>query len=111
MQPFVYSSSNKLPTLHQSEAAECGLACLAMVCGYHGYKTDLTSLRRRFPVSLKGATLQNLMAIADQLGMAARPLRAELDGLGTTLTPRHPALGYEPFCSAGKSRASACGHP
>lgn len=75
------------PTLHQSEAAECGLACLAMVCGYHGYKTDLTSLRRRFPVSLKGATLQNLMAIADQLGMAARPLRAELDGLNTIETP------------------------
>lgn len=76
-----------LPVIHQSEAAECGLACLAMVAGYHGYKTDLSSLRARFPVSLKGATLQNLMSIADQVGMASRPIRAELESLRTLKTP------------------------
>ncbi len=32
----------------QTEAAECGLACLAMVVNHHGYETDLASLRRRF---------------------------------------------------------------
>ncbi len=78
---------SKLPIVHQSEAAECGLACLAMVAAYHGYRTDLAVLRGRFQVSLKGATLQNLMAIADQIGMAARPLRAELEALNTIQTP------------------------
>ncbi len=41
----------------QTESAECGLACLAMVAGWHGYRTDLSTLRRRFSISLKGATL------------------------------------------------------
>ncbi|MBL4838255.1 MAG: peptidase domain-containing ABC transporter, partial [Kordiimonadaceae bacterium] len=84
---IIRGKKKKLTLVHQSEAAECGLACLAMVASYHGFKTDLASLRKRFAVSLKGATLQNLMAIADQLGMAARPLRAELDGLNTIETP------------------------
>lgn len=71
----------------QSEAAECGLACLAMVCVSHGYKTNLSSLRRRFAVSLKGSTLKSLIATADKIGLSARPLRTELQGLKTLLTP------------------------
>lgn len=35
----------KLPLVLQTEAAECGLACLTMVATYHGYKTDLPNLR------------------------------------------------------------------
>ncbi len=71
----------KNPPILQSEAAECGLACIAMVSGYHGYKADLASLRRKFPVSLKGATLQALVKISDQIGFSCRPLRMDLEGL------------------------------
>lgn len=63
--------------IFQSEAAECGLACLAMVADAYGYKTDMATLRQRYPLSLKGATLQHLMQLADQLGLAARALRLE----------------------------------
>ena len=31
----------KLPLIRQTEKAECGIACLAMVADWHGYKTDL----------------------------------------------------------------------
>src|SRR3546814_7716584 len=31
-----YSGRAMLPMIRQSEAAECGLACLAMVASYHG---------------------------------------------------------------------------
>ncbi|MGH2506799.1 MAG: cysteine peptidase family C39 domain-containing protein, partial [Ktedonobacteraceae bacterium] len=41
---------HRLPLILQTEAAECGLACLAMVAGFHGYEIDLLSLRRRYPV-------------------------------------------------------------
>ena len=71
----------------QAEAAECGLACLAMVAQKYGFKTDLASLRRKYPVSLKGATLPNLVAIADKMGLSSRPLRVELDCLKETETP------------------------
>ena len=77
----------KLPIVHQSEAAECGLACLAMVAAYHGYRTDLALLRKRFPVSLKGSTLQALIGTATALGLAARPVRAEMGALRTLHTP------------------------
>ena len=37
----------RVPVILQTEAAECGLACLAMVMGYHGVITDLATLRDR----------------------------------------------------------------
>ncbi len=61
----------------QSEATECGLACLATVAAHHGLRTDLRALRQRFPVSLKGATLAQLMRHAAQLRFAPRALRCE----------------------------------
>ncbi|MFN9031968.1 MAG: peptidase domain-containing ABC transporter [Betaproteobacteria bacterium] len=77
----------RLALILQSEAVECGLACLAMVAGWHGYRTDLPTLRRRFSISLKGATLKQLIDIAGQLNLAARPLRLELDELAELKTP------------------------
>ncbi len=71
----------RLTVMLQTEAAECGLACLAMVACFHGYRTDVGELRRRYSLSLKGATLAHLMTIADGLGFTARPLRLELEEL------------------------------
>jgi ATP-binding cassette, subfamily B, bacterial CvaB/MchF/RaxB len=76
-----------LPLIRQTEATECGLACLAMVASYHGHRTDLNSLRRRHPVSLKGVTLRDLMEIATHLGLACRPLRIEVRHLGQLRLP------------------------
>src|SRR3981081_2653726 len=76
-----FSGRGFLPLIRQTEAAPCGLACLAMVASYHGHRTDMNSLRRRYPVSLKGVTLRDLMEIAARLGLAGRPLRIELDHL------------------------------
>ncbi len=71
----------KTPYIQQSEASECALACIAMVAGYHGFETDLIALRRRFEFSLKGATLKQLMAVAEEIGFSSRPLRGEVDDL------------------------------
>jgi ATP-binding cassette subfamily B protein RaxB len=77
----------KLPVILQTEAAECGLACLAMIATYHGRGTDLTALRRRYPVSLKGTTLAALIETAERLGLAARAVRLELEDLGKLARP------------------------
>ncbi|XLZ68549.1 peptidase domain-containing ABC transporter [Massilia sp. SR12] len=79
--------SRTLPVLLQAEAAECGLACLAMVCSFWGYKTDLASMRRRFSVSLKGVTLKTLMTMSSAIGMNVRPLRLDLDQLNQLKLP------------------------
>jgi ATP-binding cassette, subfamily B, bacterial CvaB/MchF/RaxB len=75
----------RVPLVLQTEAAECGLACLVMVAAKLGLRTDLPTLRQRFSISLKGATLADLVRIAGQLELNARPLRAEMEHL-TQLT-------------------------
>lgn len=62
----------------QAEAAECGLACLAMLTEAHGRRQDLLSLRQRFPVGLKGLDLEQLMGYAGALGFSCRALRLDL---------------------------------
>lgn len=70
-----------LPMIRQSEAAECGLACLAMVAAFHGQHHRLPTLRRRFATSLKGMTLTQLLSVAHALGLNGNPVRLELDEL------------------------------
>ncbi|WP_105166577.1 peptidase domain-containing ABC transporter [Pseudoalteromonas sp. T1lg23B] len=80
-------SRKSLPIILQSEAAECGLASLAMVAAYHGFHSDLISLRQRFNISLEGATLLDIMHFAEKLELTSRPLRIELDDLDALQTP------------------------
>lgn len=71
----------------QSEAAECGLACLAMIASHHGNRIGVRELRRRHSLSLKGATLSQLMDIAVQMGFLCRPLRLDLEHLADLRLP------------------------
>ncbi|WP_343125515.1 peptidase domain-containing ABC transporter [Oleiagrimonas sp. MCCC 1A03011] len=71
----------------QTEAAECGLACIAMIARYHGHDVDLPGLRRRFATSLKGANLARVMMVSSELDFVTRPLRLELDELDQLKTP------------------------
>lgn len=76
-----------MKTILQSEAAECGLASLAMVADAYGMRIGLAELRRRFPMSLKGAKLNHLIHIAQQLGFQTRPLRLDMEDLGKLKLP------------------------
>ncbi|WP_085338139.1 peptidase domain-containing ABC transporter [Aquidulcibacter paucihalophilus] len=71
----------------QAEAAECGIACLAMVAAAYGQRHTLSDLRRKFSASLKGTTLKSVMDMADGLGMVGRPLRLEVDELPSLKPP------------------------
>lgn len=76
-----FGGRKRLQLVLQNEAAECGLACIAMIAGYHGAKLSLHTLRQSVSVTLRGATLNHLIQIAGGLGMSARPLRLELEHL------------------------------
>ena len=75
------------PMILQNEANECGLACLAMVASHHGHKTDLAAIRRRNLGVGRGARLADLIQIAAQLQLSARPVKLGLDGLRRLSTP------------------------
>jgi ATP-binding cassette subfamily B protein RaxB len=79
--PLIFSGGRQTPLILQTEAAECGLACLAMVAAYHGYRTDLGTLRAKHAVSLKGTTLAALMKTASELTLTPRPVRLDLEAL------------------------------
>lgn len=81
------SGNRRLPLHLQGEAAECGLACLAMIGGFHGHDIDLISLRRRFCVSSHGTTLKQLMDMASRLQLSGRALRVELEALSQLQLP------------------------
>jgi ATP-binding cassette subfamily B protein RaxB len=71
----------RTPLVLQTETAECGLACLAMIAGRYGHRVDLPALRRRYSLSLRGTTLHDLVRMASSMRLATRALRAELPHL------------------------------
>lgn len=77
----VLKSSSKLPVIIQTEVAECGLACLAMISSFHGAEVNLRGLRTKFPISSRGVNLKQLIDIASKQGLNSRPLKLDLDHL------------------------------
>jgi ATP-binding cassette, subfamily B, bacterial CvaB/MchF/RaxB len=80
-------AKRRTPVVLQTEAAECGMACLAMIAGHYGHKIDLPALRRHYNLSLKGMTLHDVVRVATQLQLAARALRVEMSHLGRLRLP------------------------
>jgi ATP-binding cassette subfamily B protein RaxB len=58
-----------------------------MIANHFGHHVELAELRRRFSISLKGATLQQLMRHAATINMVARPLRLEISELKNLQLP------------------------
>ncbi|WP_338847254.1 peptidase domain-containing ABC transporter [Massilia sp. W12] len=77
----------KLRPVLQSESSECGLACLCMIADWHGFHSDLASMRNRFQVSQKGMHLQGLMQSAQRLGLHTRALKLDLADLRNLRLP------------------------
>ena len=77
----------RVPVILQSEAPECGIACLAMVASYYGHLTDLSAMRLRLSPSLKGVTLKHVSQVAESMGLAARGVQVPLDSLGKLQLP------------------------
>jgi len=82
-----YKVGRRLPIIQQVEAAECGLACLAMISTYHRKVIEVSDLRRRYPTPLTGLTLNHIIDIAAKLNLASRPIRLELNEIAHLRCP------------------------
>lgn len=67
--------TGRVPVVLQKEVAECGLACVAMICGYHGKQMDLDSLRKISDPSTRGSTMKDLVDVADAVGFNVKSLK------------------------------------
>lgn len=80
-----------------------------MVVWSSGVAISLSEMRRRYPLSLKGAKLNQLIHIAEQLGLSTRPLRLDMEDLGKLKLPciLHWDLNhFVVLAKVGKSRVT-----
>lgn len=69
------------------EAAECGVACLAMILDYYGVSIPLDELRLECGTSRDGNSALDLLKTAQKLGLAGRGLRMSLPRLMAARRP------------------------
>ena len=86
----------RAPVVLQTEASECGLACLAMLLAHHGTITDLPTLRGRHGATPQGMTMVELARVAGAEQLATRAVRVDLHELGGLQLPcvLHWDLGH-----------------
>jgi ATP-binding cassette subfamily B protein len=71
----------RVPFVRQIDEADCGAACLAMVCRHFGRKVSLSWIRKLCHTSYDGTSLKAMCHAAVELGLAARALKVSLRNL------------------------------
>lgn len=82
-----WSRATSIPVIRQRDAAEAGIACIAMVASFHGVKADINRLRIEQAIAVQTTGTQSLVQIADRLGMTARVLQLEVEHVARLQMP------------------------
>lgn len=72
-----FSAKKRLSVVFQAEEAECGLACLAMLCSYHQGIYSLNQLRQIYGSTRGGISLTELVRFASSIGLRLVPEKAD----------------------------------
>ena len=76
-----FNNARRLPVILQTEATECGLACLSMIAKFYGHDVDLNGMRALHPTSLKGTSLDTLVDLSGNMDLGSRALRLDLESM------------------------------
>lgn len=82
-----FTGKRRIPLIMQTEVAECGLACLAMISSYYGHRLDISSLRKLHVTGLGGMNFTQLISLAGDLGLACRALKCPIEDVGKLQFP------------------------
>ena len=74
-QSLLVPSLQSFPWVGQEEAADCGLAALAMIARFYDQKITVAAIRERVQLDPRGASLSELARIAGELGFKAQAVR------------------------------------
>jgi ABC-type bacteriocin/lantibiotic exporter with double-glycine peptidase domain len=69
------------------DEADCGAACLAMICRHFGRAVALSRVRRAVGTGLDGASLRGIAIGAKELGLASRALKVSRRNLDSLAMP------------------------
>lgn len=98
----------RTPVILQTETAECGLTCIAMILNYYRDSSSLFSLRCRYHVSAMGTNLKQLAEIAGDSGLETRVLSLEVDELKLLTTPCILHWEFNHFVTLVQVRKNYC---
>ncbi|MEU6541019.1 peptidase domain-containing ABC transporter [Streptomyces sp. NPDC047000] len=73
---------HRVPVFYQTESADCGPTCLAMVLAFLGIDVDIATVRRRLDGGQTGVSAQALLRAARHFGALGRGVRVGVGGLG-----------------------------
>lgn len=102
-----FSLRKKTPVILQSEAAECGITCLTMVCGYYGLDIDLFNFRQRYGSASHGVSLLSLSKTAENAGLKCRALSLDLNEIRQLKLPCILHWGMNHYVVLTKVRKSS----
>jgi HlyB family type I secretion system ABC transporter len=71
----------RFPHVYQIDEMDCGVAALAMVCRYFGRAVGQARIRQLAYTSTDGTSLRGLCRAAEELGLAARAVKASAHNL------------------------------
>ncbi|QTA80596.1 Leukotoxin translocation ATP-binding protein [Desulfonema limicola] len=63
------------PLSEQAEEADCGAACLSMICRYHDINISTGKLNEMTKVTVQGATMESLVRTGESLGFTAKGVK------------------------------------
>ena len=67
--------------VRQIDEMDCGAACLAMIASHFGHRVSLARIRQLVNTGLDGSSLRSLCSAAEELGLAARSVKASLNNV------------------------------
>lgn len=65
----------------QHDITDCGPACLASICAYHGLRYPIAKIRQYAYTDQKGTNLLGLIEVSKRLGLEAKGVRGDYDTL------------------------------
>jgi HlyB family type I secretion system ABC transporter len=77
----------RFPHVWQIDEADCGAACVAMVCRYFGRRVSLARVRAAVQTGSEGTSLLGITSGSEQLGLASRGIKASKSRLDALPLP------------------------
>ena len=74
---FNIFGNKKIKEIYQSEIADCGLACVAMILNYYGKDYSLDDLKRKYSTSISGTSLNDIIKVSKNEDLIALPYEIE----------------------------------
>jgi ATP-binding cassette subfamily B protein RaxB len=73
--------------IFQESVTDCGLACVAMIAGYHGHNLSVRQLEARFRIGCNPLSAHDIVQLSSKLNMHSRVLRLEPEEMPELKTP------------------------